>query len=349
MTDPALSILVVADVEKGPEFLERYLGGLREWNADGLDAAQVVVISQHEDPAGVRAACAAQPFPVEVVEAVHPRVNGYPVWDILEELRQAWPLVRGRYVTTHHTEFLWCPGRLRKTIDHLEQRKPYLALGNLRRPWKQGGNPRGSEEISNQLTGLLDKGDWQEGRRVAETIPTWHWIYWVQTPPPSGPSKWLEEVFFADREWLEVVQFAHHGGRLPFQDVYDVMGRAISWLERSKLSPAIERMPLETHKAIHLWHTLRWETFTEAMRDYFLGNRAEWAETTFGNKVLWRQLIALQRDRVDHSAKAVVDLRLGSGGTVTRYGAALQEWLGNGGTPALRQFYAAHGQERREQ
>jgi hypothetical protein len=346
VTEPALSILLFKDVEKPAFFLDHYFGALKEWNADGLDEIEVILISQHEDSEEFRQVALRQPFDVHVIDAGHPMVDGYPVWDIFEELRLAMPMARGRWVTTHHTEFLWCKGRLRRTLDWLKEQRLYMALGNLRRPMRPKVDKVWSKEGSDELHQMLAADDWQAAGDLAEALPTNHWIYWLKEPKP-GPTRWHEDIFFADREWLEAWRFPDHGGRLPFQDVYDVMGRATDWLERYQLMPKMVRMPMEVNRTIHLWHDKLWGSWTPAMRDYFLEN-AEWRNTAFGDKRIWQGLLATHGNNGNGTGAPVVRLRTGQGGTVTRYGDAMKRWLLNGGRPELSSFYAEHGKELRE-
>lgn len=347
MTDPTLSILLFKDVEKAPYFLDYYFGALKEWNAEGLDEIEVLLISQHENSDEFRELALRQPFDVHVIDAGHEFVDGYPVWDVFEELRLAMPMARGRWVTTHHTEFLWCPGRLRKTLDWLKAERLYMALGNLRRPILPKVDKVWSAEACDDLHRMLAAGDWTQAGALASDVPTNHWVSWLK-PPKPGSTKWLEDIFFADREWLETWRFQEHGGRLPFQDVYDVMGRATDWLERFKLMPDLIRMPAEVNWTLHLWHEKQWGSFTPAMRDYFLNNR-DWRNTAFADKNLWKALIAsAATSKGNGSGPPVQRLRMGAGGTVSRYGDSMKKWLSNGGQPALREFYAEHGERRRE-
>lgn len=348
MTTTALSILLFADVEKNSSYLRHYFGSLREWNQDGLDDTQVVLVSQHQDSSELRAICAEQPFPVEFIEAGHEFVAGYPVWDVLDEVRKAWPLLTGRYVTMQHTEFLWMPGRLRKTIEWLKQNRFYLALGNLRRTVKEGGEPRGSKEVSDTLTSLLESGQWDRARNVSEYLSTSHWVWW-QPERKAGPSPWSEDVFFADREWLNTWKMPYHGGKQPFQDIYDLMGRAVEWLSRFKFMPEIERMPQSVNKSIHLWHAREWGAWTPSMSRHFLKDQKSWGLTALGNARVWRDLIMMRTQPTGKvNYKPVIQLRIGPGGTVNRYGNGLKAWLSNGGIPAMTKFYAQHGQKRRE-
>lgn len=71
------------------------------------DGPRAGVCQKDRDPETLRLA-ARQPFPVDVVFARHPAADGYPVWDVCEEARRVWGLLRGEYVTFAHAEFLWC-------------------------------------------------------------------------------------------------------------------------------------------------------------------------------------------------------------------------------------------------
>ncbi len=218
------------------------------------------------------------------------------------------------------------------------QRKQFLVLGNLRRPVEKGKvYSRHDRKGSDTLTSAMSAGHWTEAAQIAETVNTVHWIYWNGAPSPKE-NGWLEDVFFADRGWLEAWKMPTHGGRQPFQDIYDLVGRAGQTMSRFRMMPVVSRMPLETNRMIHLWHPRVWSTWTIEMRDYFL-KRPEWRGTEFANAILWRELIELRKRSDKGRFRAVVQLRMGARGTVTRYGMELRAWLAHGGTNQLRAFY----------
>lgn len=351
MPPTALTVILFQNSEKGPEYLKNYLGAMREWNKTGLDETQFILVSQKPVAAEAFAECARQPFPVDIVHGRHEVVGGYPIWDVMETLRRVWSLVRGRYVTVNHTEFLWCPSRLPHSIAWLKREKPYLALGNLRRPGAEADIPHWkfptcTKEVSDQLSHVLQKGHWGEAAHLVDQLPNLRWMYWSPEQKP-GLVPWVEDIFYADREWLEAWDFAGHGGELPFQDVYDLVGLAVQIMRNHGTLPQVHRMPLETNKVIHIWHPKGWKSWTPDIRDWFLAQPERWRKTSLLDAGLWQRLIECRGENMPRNEQPVITVRRGPGGTVTRYGKALDDWLGNGGKARMNEFYHRHGQGRR--
>jgi len=291
----------------------------------------VIVITQKgRDPHTHRVA-ARQPFPVSVVHALHEEVGGYPLWDVCAEARQVWPMVRGQYVTFNHQEFLHCPHRLEYTLDYLELTRPTLALGNLRRFGRFIGEhfyqtDRGRPE-SDAVTERLRRRAGYLAAAEAEMAPTVHWLYWEPAQQP-GECPFIEDLFFARRDWLEDFQILGHAEDLIFQDVYDLLGAAWERLGRHGLQPDCVRLDLDTHKALHLWHPCEFTSFRADVRDWFLSQPERWGRTAFARADLWDRLVG----RNGHSGwtrdeHAVWCFRRGRGGTVSRYVQGLDRWL----------------------
>lgn len=341
-----LTLLIIQNAELPLEYLRANLVCLQAWNEDGLRNTQVIVVSQLQNSDPVWEVCQSAGFPVKLVTPKQDYVNGYPVWNVMASLREVWPLMDGQYVSMQHPEFLWLPGTLRKTLDQLSYQRPYLALGNLRRSGEPGMKWRGDGAGCQPLMSALNSGELEGARRIAETMPTSHWIYWQQDAPRPGPAKWLEDVFFADREWLQAWRMAHHGEPQYLQDVYDLMGRATLYLGKMKLMPPVVRLSLETNKTIHLWHPRKWDNWSAAMRDYFIRDR-RFLGTEFANAGLWKNLIALRTKEGGPFFRHLSQMRIGPKGTVNRYGKALRAWLAKGGLKSLREFYSQNGFEAR--
>jgi hypothetical protein len=333
-----LTIVITQSEELGLEYLRWNFESLKRWNADGLPDTEFVVICQRRGPGPVVDLCNSTGLPVQIIHPAQEFVGPSPVWDILASLRESWPLFGGDYVSFHHPEFIWTPGSLRRTIDHLvADAKKYIVLGNLRRPAVQGSRyVRNSCASSLPLMEAMERGEWERAVEIVGGLHTTHWIFWGDEPQKAA-ARWLEDVFFADRSWLEAWRMPDHGAPQPFQDVYDLMGRALQIMPRECAAPPITRMSLETNRIIHLWHPRAWDTWTPEMRDYFL-KRPEYAGTELHNPLLWPQLIKLRQQKDTGSFRALIQLRTGPRGTVTRYGHALRSWLAHGGGAKLREF-----------
>ena len=155
----------------------------------------------------------------------------------------------------------------------------------------------------------------------------------------NGVIRWMEDIFFANWEWLQSWGAFDHGGRLPFQDIYDLIGASATILDNLHLMPEIHRMSVETNRVVHLWHPKQWASWTTEVRDWFLMHVDEWAGTAFADVKRWDAVI---RNRTDW--KPVADFRQGPNGTITRYGVELKKWLSQGGAEQMQQFYKMHGQ-----
>ncbi len=339
-----LTILTNCSSELSPDYLRLYREALLRWNDKGLAETQVILLPQSPlQP--------SQTDPFEVVETEYESVNGYPVWDLMRAVRQAWPKVQGEYVTFDHPEFIWGPGRLDKTIAWLKGYRPVYAMGNLRRPgtFEEIANRDARDDVSKYASdwfkGFLDRGDWDEAANAFEYLQTAHWMYWVTRPQKPGPNPWIEDAFYADKGWLDLWGFTRYDMELPFQDVYDLIQRAAQTLYQYGVPVQCLRMPESINRLIHLWHPRAWGSWTAEMRDWFLAQPDRWKKIRFGEREIWERLIAFRKAPVKDS-KPVNEVRFESRGTATNYGVALAAWLNNGGVEAMRKFYAERSDAR---
>lgn len=347
--ESVLTILAFEDTEKGPEYLNHYLKALRYFNDDGLRETQIIVITQKKTTRDADAAIAAADIPVTVVKSDNPFVDGRPIWDVLKDIRKAWKHVKGDYVTFNHTEFIWCKSRLRYTIEYLKRRRPYLCLCNLRRPasdrvsrpvWRPGNCDR---RISDPFTLKMKWDQWSEAAGMAEVLPTLMWPLWRAELFQFGPCVWSEDAFIIDRRWSENWNAFSHGGELPFQDVYDVMGSAIKQMEQVGLGPQISRMTEDVNRIIHVWHPKNYRSWTPEIRDWFLADPQRWKDTEFLNRQLWDRMFRLEGEKDTSDQYAKFDLRRSPRGTVTRYENSVRTYLNADGAKRLRDFYRQYG------
>jgi len=337
----ALTIFLTIDAEKNHSYTKWFFESLWHWNRKGLPRTQIIAIVQRPRAPELLKLLAGLLFPVDVVWGRHEQVGDCPVWDFMDTLRRAWSLVQGEYVTFAHTEFLLCADRLQKIHEYLEEERPTIALGNLRRPInpdikKRVVNRNASNGPSKRIVDLLKRKDRYLAAAEVEAVPSVAWLY--QCDPASGQTCWIEDVFFAHRPWLEAIRFFEHANRLVFQDVYDLIGMADYYLCHYGLNPYVLRMPQSVHRAIHLHHVRHWKTWTDKMAHWFLSHPARWDETNFLRPELWRRLINY-RDDMPHAATQISALRKGQGGTVSRFSQAFEDWLVAGEWPELAEYY----------
>jgi hypothetical protein len=332
-----LTIFVVCPVELDSEYLRLYREALLRWNREGLADTQVILLPQEK--------LSVPTDPFEVVETDFEMVDGYPVWDAMKSVRQAWPLVRGEYVTFDHPEFLWGRNRLDKTIAWLNALRPICALGNLRRPGDalDGVQGKGRDDISQKpsawLRGFLDRGEWDAAALALEYLQTSDWMYWAVPRQKPGPSPWIEDVFYADKEWLDLWGFARYDMELPFQDVYDLMQMAARKFYEYGVPCQYVRAPQHINKLVHLWHSRAWGSWTPEMRNWFLSQPERWARTRFLDRSIWDRLIDFKRNPKDE-CEPVSALRFGARGTANRYGIAVANWLDDVGVEVMKAYYA---------
>ncbi len=306
-----LTVVLTLDVEKPVEYDRQFFKAI-EWSAgDAINAVEVTTVSQRANP---------ESFPVHVSRC--PRNSeGYPVWDLFADVRDVWDQIHGEYVTFSHTEFCWGPDRLRRTLEALDRDRPVLALGNLRRASPDPGHT-GGREVDDALSSVLSQR-WIDAGDFTKLTEWWSECTqhpWLGRKEPG--SRWLEDVFFVKREWLEDQRFFEHGGRLPFQDVYEVMGAAIDILSRTQRDPPVIRFQRDVCDLMHFMHNKSWGAYSPAMRDWFVDRREEWEGTTFIRDDLWQRVLNGSNRR-----SAVRDFRRGPGGTITRWRSAFSRWL----------------------
>jgi hypothetical protein len=338
-----LTLIINHPYELHPEYLSWCLDSLVEWNAEGLKNTQVIVLSQHNsDFTQIKATRLIDDLSIYKVDQQYAK-NGYPIWDVMAALRAIQDKIVGKYICVMHSEFIWCRDRLQATIDWLLNNKPILALGNLRRPGNEadakvkdqpGCSRYYSERILNKFYHDWDKAAW-----LAELQPSMPWLYWYNYSKYSEKT-WLEDVFFANFKWLQTWKAFEHGGMLPFQDIFDLIGESMLVLATRRLSPPTPRIPIEINRLIHLWHPKAWDSWVPEVRDWFMERQDQWKDTVFTNPNSWNVVITKRT-----AWAPISDFRQGHGGTLIRYTTDLVHWLNDGGIKLLQQFYCDHANE----
>jgi len=317
---PFLTIILTLDVEKPAEYDGLFFKALKASAGDAIDDVQVLVLSQREHPP-----------PCEAYVSNCPRNRaGYPVWDVFADVREVWDRVEGEYVTFSHTEFCWGPDRVQTTLEALSNGLPVLALGNLRRLSPAGKHRRIGVDVSSDVVRIINDGDEAAFRKWWDSVTTYPWAFWVGEQTP-GKTYWAEDMFFARRDWLEKLRFFEHCHRMPFQDVYDVMGVAIETLKRHELEPSIYRLGRNVCELVHLSHNKTWGAYTPAMREWFTERREQWADTTFARDDLWDRMLS-----GINPGTVVREFRRAPGGTITNWHSEFSGWLQNGGMKCLK-------------
>ena len=340
---PTLTLILFVDVEKPLRMTGRFVESLTRLNAESLPKLQLIVLCQGDqaDELTPSFACDRSGLNWTVLNCGHDMVEGYPVWDVIEQTRRVWDFVVGQYVGWAHPEFFFAGDRLIRTIRYLEEFRPHLAIGNLRRPGndpQQWKFPSCSRDVSDVLARALDRGDFERARDYCEIMPTREWMYWSPLPKP-GDSAWLEDIFFARKDWLDAIGFSRDYGPMPFQDVYDLMQVTIEQLRKRALMPRSVRLSQETNLAIHLWHPKGWSSFTPEMRDYFRAHADKYRGTRLIDWQLWDRLIACRGAHMPKDEQPVIHLRRGPAGTVTRFALGIAEYLKRGGRETVQQYY----------
>ena len=344
-----LTILLFEDTEKPREYLDNYFGALANWNEEGLRETEIILITQKQRSTNAHSVVDKWGIPATIVKSDNPFVGGHPIWDAMKDMRKAWPQVPGDWITVNHAEFIWCPNRLKKTIEWLKQKRLYLALGNLRRPatdkvprptWRPGNCDK---RISDRLTEYMRVGNWKQAAVVSEELPTLVWPLWRMQEYGFGECKWSEDVFFADRRWMESYRMIEHGGELPFQDIWDLMGAVVKQMQARNLALYIQRMKMDANRIIHTWHPKYYKSWTPEIRDWFMADSQRWKKTAFLDSLLWKRLFKLNGEKDTSDQYAKYDLRRGKYGTLTRYEDALRNHLLNGGHLEVHKFFEQYG------
>jgi len=107
-------------------------------------------------------------------------------------------------------------------------------------------------------------------------------------------------------------------------------------------------MTQETNRMMHIHHKKEWRSWTPEIRDWFMTQPRRWRDTRFLDRDVWDAFIA-QNGQFDKNGALKNNFRHVPGGTVTRYGLSMSEWLQRGGASLLRTFYDRHGKYRRSQ
>lgn len=339
-----LTILLFVDAEKPLAWDQRWFSAVRELNPTVWDRLQVLVLSQRQSSWTVRRLAENQPYDVQVIDCDQPRDStGYPVWDVVAAARQAWPKIQGKYLSFNHIEYIHGPDRLANTCDWLMQNRPRIALGNLRRIFAHTYDWRKrirdvKDPLNDTFARLIDEYYWAFIRDHWDLFGQSPWMYWLQEPV-EGHTGWLEDVFFAETDWLGTMRFFEHGGRLPFQDVYDLMGPAILKLDRHGLKPECPRLSRLTHEACHIIHDRAWGSYTPTMREWFQQHADEFAGTAFSRADLWDLILTPEGCGDERPGQAIDRFRRAPGGTVTRWLVDFSTWLQRGGAEKIQQYY----------
>ena len=342
-TSTDLTILLFADVEKPEAWDHRWFAAVRELNPTVHDRLQVLLLSQRQNNDGLRKLAAEQPFEVEVVDCDHPRDRtGYPVWEVVPAVRAVWPRVRGRWVSFNHMEYIHGPDRLARTCNWLNANRPVIALGNLRRivahtyDWRKRIRDV-DDPLNDCFAALIDDGQLDFLRNHWDLFGQVAWIYWHPEPSPAD-THWWEDVFFADREWFEVTRFFEHGGRLPFQDIYDLMAPAINKIQCYELKAPCRRLPRQIHDSCHILHPRLWGSYTEAMWEWFHHHAEEFADTALTRDDLWEMVLAPGGCGDEKPGQAIDRFRRAPGGTVIRWLVDFSTYLREGGADRIREY-----------
>jgi len=338
-----LTVLLFVDVEKPREWDHRWFDAVRNLNQDAHDRMQVLVISQRAFNGDLVKMVDDEPYEVLVVEPGHPRdASGYPVWDVVQGLRVAWPHIKGEWISCNHIEYIHGPDRLAKACDWLKREQPEIALGNLRRIVAHTGDwSKRLRDIHDPLNevfaDLIDENQWDFLARHWERFGQIPWIYWCPEPT-ANDVKWWEDVFFVRREFMETIRFTSHGGSLPFQDVYDLMGPALLKMHRHKVDPPVVRMPRDVHEACHVLHDRLWGSYTKTMHEWFLKHADQYRDTTLAREDLWKQILEPGKCGDERPGQAIDRFRRAPGGTVTRFVVDFSSWLQSGGDQQVRDY-----------
>lgn len=312
-----LSIILPMIGERHPKYMEMFIASLAAWNSDAIKDIQILIVRQKKTDHkadlcfSMTRSCGIDSI---IIEPDHPHVESRPVWDTLAEWRACWPHIKGTWINTSHSECIWLRGRLGKTIEYLKEHNPNLALGNLRRIMDRS--------VARQV---LDKLSENFDPEYAESIKSSHWSWWSPEPVPSADAPWEEDLFFSKKEWLENWKMPFLCDGLPYQDVFDLMGRS---MREVKYGP-IHRMSRDVSSHLHLWHPKGYYQFSPQIRDWFLED-PRWSGTQYHNKELWDRLINDRENVDDCNRKNMVQLRHGPGGSTARYVEAVRQNLKEG-------------------
>lgn len=323
MCSPLLTMILTIDQEKDAALTRRFFWSMNRLQAGNAQSVQFVAVVQSTNPGQQLRAICGSGLPVDIVHAQHPTPGGYPIWDVLQEARYIWPLVRGEYVTWQHPEFFWSDFRLHHTLNWLMDEQPVAALGNLMRQGTYAENrkvwTRPTEQPDSDLA-LCAAIDANESRRVCELIesmPRSWWCYWGPRPTLEE-TVWREDIFFVRRDWIEATQILLSPPACPFVDIYDVMLHLNAELAKRKVKPAWQRMPRDVHEAIHLWHPRNYGYFTRDMGKWFITHASEFTGMSYANPLFWKKALESKAANDDTIKKSVQLARNGACGVTTR-------------------------------
>lgn len=337
--------MITHSAELPAEYLRYALLSLSQWNSS--EGVQVIVLSQRKDSEDLREICGKYGDRVELLETKQPFVGKYPIWDVTADIATYVDKIQGRWIAPFHSEFVWGTDRVQRTLAWLRDKRPYLALGNLRRPGlfstiSRSKFPTCSQEISEGIIRDIDAGLFMNAAQRIDTEPSTAWLYWCGEAKP-GQSRWIEDIFFADWDWLRLTGMFELNVRMPFQDIYDVMGTVVNNLSSISLLPPITRMPQDVNRALHLWHAKPWSSWTQEIKDWFFADPEPWKGTQFLNEARWAKLMGERSKNPLHVDHPVLDVRRGPGGTLTLFSVVLGSRLKNGNSDRLRKFHGENG------
>jgi hypothetical protein len=229
----------------------------------------------------------------------------------------------------------------------LRENRPVYALCNLRRPGSLDAllDARlrdDSEEhraASDWFLSYMEAGKWEEAAQVFEFMETAHWMFWSPTGQKPGVVPFIEDVFIAEKGWLDTFSFATRGSEMPFQDVYDLMNVTFQMMAKFKCAPQCIRMPQTVNRIMHLWHKKDWSSFAPEIRDWFMSNPERWKGTRYLDSGSWVRLLPCKGGAMPRDNRPVNDFRWGPGGTVQRWGLGISQWLQKGGMHKMLEYY----------
>ncbi|KKL15847.1 hypothetical protein LCGC14_2501500, partial [marine sediment metagenome] len=222
-------------------------------------------------------------------------VGGYPMWDVFRAMHEARDLIRGRYEMLVHKETVFGLDYLANAVQWLrEAGEPLLALGNLTRleSWEaydrlyraySDQDAKAVEfPLSSRLRALLAGDDVSGIASFLAESPSMAWSSHRSTwYARRKAQRWLEDIYFARRDWIKAIRFYERADRMICNDIYDVMADVMETLVACRGNPAVAWMPRETGCAYHLWHEKRYFQYEEAVRQWFTSDAARWEGTNY--------------------------------------------------------------------
>lgn len=333
-------LVTLHDSQKPAGLLDLQMAALRLFNAEALRDLRIVILCQGTSAERAQLMAASRGVEAVTFVARDPEVGGVGIWDLMSALADI--VAQYGHDQTHlvyvHQEMIFGPGWF-DAARHATRGGAPIILGNLRRVardynsrvhWTQSSDPTLSALLSAAIT-TNNEAVAREALRLIPSVP------WTQRTHPG----WKEDIFLANLDWLRAIKFFdHERGRLPFQDVFDLVGETIRLLPEA-LRPRVE--PLGPQAAIyHLAHPKGYLHFTDEVLAWFRSDLAMWGDTLCSDVALWRRLQSFQADRDKAADNPLVYFRRAPGGTCERFGRALQTYLAAGGLQTLQLYVESH-------